>query len=285
MRIEKLTLDSVPAAMQLSKQAGWNQCRADWELLLTLAPDHCFAGWIGDDLIATTTVVTYGGDVSWIGMVLVSEEHRGQGYGSQIFQTALEATLERGQSAIGLDATPFGRGLYSKNDFVEIAPITRWRGTLQPRTTTDDVTELKSIGTDPVCSFDRRAVGVNRRDLLGQLLDRSDCTCLALENNDENGSRGETNLSGYAVLRPGRQHWQLGPIVAETETAYAQLVSGAAKRCTESVVVDAPTDGGDDLLTQSGLTPERRLVRMAHAEPQPLLLNETVKAVAGLEWG
>ncbi|MFC7189794.1 GNAT family N-acetyltransferase [Halocatena marina] len=106
MRIEKLTLDSVPAAMQLSKQAGWNQCRADWELLLTLAPDHCFAGWIGDDLIATTTVVTYGGDVSWIGMVLVSEEHRGQGYGSQIFQTALEATLERGQSAIGLDATP-----------------------------------------------------------------------------------------------------------------------------------------------------------------------------------
>ncbi|MFC7189795.1 hypothetical protein ACFQL7_07950 [Halocatena marina] len=141
------------------------------------------------------------------------------------------------------------------------------------------------MGTDPVCSFDRRAVGVNRRDLLGQLLDRSDCTCLALENNDENGSRGETNLSGYAVLRPGRQHWQLGPIVAETETAYAQLVSGAAKRCTESVVVDAPTDGGDDLLTQSGLTPERRLVRMAHAEPQPLLLNETVKAVAGLEWG
>lgn len=284
MRIEKLTLDSVPAAMQLSTQAGWNQCRADWELLLALAPDHCFAGWIGDDLVATTTVVTYGGDVSWIGMVLVSEEHRGQGYGSRIFQTALEATLESGQSAIGLDATPFGQGLYSKNDFVEIAPITRWCGTLQPTTTTDDVTELESTDSDLACSFDRRAVGVNRGDLLRQLLERADCTCLALENSSRDG-RGESNLSGYAVLRPGRQHWQLGPIVSETETAYAQLVSRAAERCNESVVVDAPTDDNDELLTRSGLTADRRLVRMTHAKPQPLLLDETVKAVAGLEWG
>lgn len=265
--------------MQLSTQAGWNQRRTDWELLVALAPNRCFAGRIDDTLVATTTVITYDGDVSWIGMVLVDEEYRGQGYGSRMFRTALEATLENGPSAIGLDATHLGRNLYSKNDFVEIVPITRWRGSLESTTTTDDVTELESTESDLVCSFDRCAVDVDRGELLDRLLALDGVTGLVYECEDD--------LYGYAVLRPGRQHWQLGPVVAETSAVYAQLLSAAAEELnSESVIVDSPMDDCDDeILSRSGLTPERRLSRMTHTEPRPLLLDENVKAIVGLEWG
>lgn len=61
MEIRHLTTADVPAALELVKQAGWNQVSADWHRLLDLEPDGCFGGYVDGDLVATTTLCTYDG--------------------------------------------------------------------------------------------------------------------------------------------------------------------------------------------------------------------------------
>jgi hypothetical protein len=110
MEIHLLTDDDLPAAMDLSAGAGWNQLEMDWSRLLSLSPGGCFGGWVNGELVATSTALNYEDGPCWIGMVLVSERHFG--HGRHIFQRALVHARESGTSLIGLDATDMGRPLY-----------------------------------------------------------------------------------------------------------------------------------------------------------------------------
>lgn len=50
--------------MWLSDQADRNQVSGDWRWLLALAPDSCRAGWVEEELVATSTAVTFDREVS-----------------------------------------------------------------------------------------------------------------------------------------------------------------------------------------------------------------------------
>ena len=104
LRIDQLTSGDLSAARALSTSVGWNQTDEDWQRLLDLFPETCFSGYLDDELVATSTLATYGGRFGWVGMVLVDADHRRQGYGSAMFEEALEAGLAADLDVIGLDA-------------------------------------------------------------------------------------------------------------------------------------------------------------------------------------
>ena len=52
---------------------------ADWRRLITASPQGCFVATTQDSVVGTVTTITYAGRVSWVGMVLVDPQHRGQG--------------------------------------------------------------------------------------------------------------------------------------------------------------------------------------------------------------
>lgn len=281
MRIRTLRRDDVPAAKRLSEQAGWNQTAADWRRLLELAPDDCFAGVVDGEVVATSTLVTYGGTAGWIGMVLVDEDHRGQGFGTRIFQRALEAGTDRELAAIGLDATDAGRAVYRKRGFVDVAPIERWGGTLDaPGASAGDGEILRDPPLADVLPLDRQACGLDRSTLLDRLRAEEGTTTLLVadEKTDES--------SGYAVVRPGRVASHLGPIVATDADALADLLAGVEDVTDEDVLVDVL--GGHDaktLLRDAGLEQRRRLTRMTYREPARTMAGEDVVAAAGFELG
>ena len=84
-------------------EAGWNQLAADWRRLLTLWPATCLAGCLGDRLVATATLALFG-PVGWIGMILVEQSQRRQGYGGEILARSSAAAMRRGWTAS--DSTP-----------------------------------------------------------------------------------------------------------------------------------------------------------------------------------
>ncbi len=280
LELRSLRPADVDDAMALSRQAGWNQVPADWERLLSLAPEGCFAGWVDGDLVATATVVTYG-PVSWIGMVLVDEDHRSQGYGSRIFERGLEYAREAGGRIIGLDATHLGEPIYGKYGFETVATVFRWQGELASDGTgadPDRVRQLSSADGDDLAAFDRRQAGVDRGDLLEELLGEEGVRGYGLDGPD--GA-----LAGYAIVRPGRTHRQIGPIVADGE-GIAPLLSAVAADLDGSVIVDAPAD--DPIaphLAAMGLERDRELLRMTYPEPEPALLGESVRAFTCFAFG
>src|SRR5215831_15762193 len=103
--LRTLRLEDVPAAYQLSAQAGWNQTEADWRMLLELAPGSCLAIEVNGQLAATTTLLCYGRRLGWIGMVLTKAEFQRRGFARKLFREALKQSDEIGIETIKLDAT------------------------------------------------------------------------------------------------------------------------------------------------------------------------------------
>lgn len=273
MRIRTLTAGDVPAALRLSSQAGWNQVEADWHRLLALAPETCFAGTVDGEVVATSTLVTYE-DIGWIGMVLVEASHRRQGYGMELFREALSAGQARDLAVVGLDATDAGRAVYRKADFVDVAPIERWGGELV----------VPSIGEDvPTVERDAPAERLRRTDAEVSETDRG-ALLTRLHAETETQTFLAADESGYAVVRPGRTHSQIGPLVAETpETLRALLRAVADSLGEQSVILDTFPGRAD--LGQFGLEAQRSLTRMTHGTASRALLGDAIVAAAGFELG
>jgi len=293
--VRRLRSADVPAARRLSTQAGWNQLGVDWERLLALAPGRCFAGWTGGELVATSTAVGYGEAVGWIGMVLVEESHRGQGFGTAIFRRAFAAARADGLAA-GLDATDLGAEVYRTEGFEATGAITRWRG--RPAGTAAAAVEPFEAAS-AVAAYDRAAVGIDREPLLARLLAEPRTVGLVRRATDadavavDDPSAAGAAVRGYAILRPGRECRHLGPVVADGADVARELVAAAGARLDgDGVLVDAlgPGATGPDagrrgeLLAAAGLSVGRRLRRMT-ADGRSLLTGERVVAGAGFELG
>src|SRR5689334_11384886 len=87
--IRLLSESDIPAAMYLKELAGWNQSDRDWRRLLEAEPRGCFAACVGDRVVATTTAITYGRALAWVGMVLVDSEYRRLGIATALMRRVL----------------------------------------------------------------------------------------------------------------------------------------------------------------------------------------------------
>lgn len=286
LEVRSLTADDLDDARELSTQADWNQTTADWERFLTVCPKGCFAGTVDGELAATTAVITYGSDVSWIGMVLVDERHRSQGYGSRIFERGLKYAEDHGGDLIGLDATPLGEPIYRKYGFERVEPVFRWQGTLraskrgdEERDPAESVEQVTSNDVDTVCELDRRYVGTDRSTLLRELVTEPTVRGYL--------SYGSTEPTGYAIVRPGRTHWQIGPIVTAQPGTIGPLLRAVSVDfggC--DVIVDTPDRAVVTThLRDRGLSRVRELVRMTYPEPESALATDSVHAFLDFAFG
>jgi GNAT superfamily N-acetyltransferase len=126
MEMRTLSVEDIPAAMELSTGAGWNQTAADWAALMTDSPEGCLAIECDGRVVATTTVVCYEKRLAWIGMVLTHPEYRRRGFARMLMLRAIELAHEREVFTIKLDATDQGRPLYTALGFGDEQPVERW---------------------------------------------------------------------------------------------------------------------------------------------------------------
>ncbi len=278
--VARLVPADVDAAYRLSSAVGWNQTRADWRRLLDLNPSGCFGARSGVRLIATATLAAFPEGVGWVGMVIVDEAFRGRGLGRTLLQRVLEHGTAVGTARLGLDATALGRPLYEKNGFQSVRRIDRWGGSLIPSTDAVAVHDLRADDLRDVFELDRRACGVDRAPLLR-----------ALVNEDGNRAwvmRDDDVLVAFGILRPGREHAHLGPLVASSRAGVVAVLDAVAQALAgRTVFVDAlRSEGTVQALSAHGLQIERELIRMhVRSLPVTMLQGEMVIAAVGLEWG
>ncbi|HEX7003602.1 MAG TPA: GNAT family N-acetyltransferase [Trueperaceae bacterium] len=272
----------VEEAVLLSGQVGWNQSEADWRRLLEL--DGARGTGIREDgeLVATATVIAYGDRLAWIGMVIVREDQRGRGLGRTVLRRSLELAQEAGVAAVGLDATRFGEPLYRTAGFEAVQAVERWAGSLAAPTSgasSAGATAITMESLAEVADFDLEATGVDRRTLLENLLREPA--------NAGWFTRTGPGVSGYAIVRPGREQWQLGPLVASGEGQISELLMAAARRLQgEPVLMDVlDSELTTVLLGRAGLASQRRLSRMSLQGRPPTLTGAAVRLAAGLELG
>ena len=264
-----LSASEIPAAVQLSADAGWNQTGEDWRMLLDLAPEGCLAMEVDGELAATTTLLCYGRRLAWIGMVLTKLQYRGRGLARHLLTQALVQADQMGIETVKLDATDQGTPLYEKLGFRSEQVVERWS-----RPGSVDAPGLLSYAHSPEewRGVDLQAFGADR----SQLLER-----LAHRNPPFSGVRS------YLFTRPGRQTAYLGPCVSDTPEGARTLI--------ERALQTAGSSGWSwDLLPQNTsavaiardlfFVPTRRLLRMVRGKDLRGK-EDAIYAIAGFELG
>ena len=254
-----LTRSHVDAALELSSIAGWNQTRADWQMLMEL-PGGCFGIEMEGRLASTATLVCYGQSLGWIGMVLTHPDFRRMGFARTLVGRVLEHAASAGVKTLKLDATDQGQPVYEGFGFRPEQRVERWRRS-------NVSTEVPLAPHGPA---DPGLCGLERREFLERLSD------------DAVASR-----QGYVLSRPGRVHRYLGPCVARDENAARSLI--------EEMIARHPGDGWFwDLLPENthavriaaalGFEPVRRLMRMVRGE-ELRGKDDQIFAIGGFEFG
>jgi GNAT superfamily N-acetyltransferase len=233
--------------MRLSEAAGWNQTAEDWLRLLELEPEGCFGIDADGRVAASATVIAYGRELAWIGMVLTLPEYRGRGFATRLMERCLEFCQQRGIATVRLDATEQGRPVYARLGFVDEYEVQRREGWLEAQ-------EARPPEFD--FALDRQAFGADRR----RLLERTGCS------------------------RPGRVASYIGPVTARTadKAREAILHCGVSGRCFWDVTCANPA--ALELAESLGFRPVRRLMRMRRG-PAVAERPEFVFALAGFECG
>src|SRR5262245_37849457 len=197
-----MTADDVAAGLSLCRENNWNQTEAEWRVLLE--PPSVFRVAVGTNgrVVGTAGAVAYGRDLAWVCMVLVDGAERGHGLGTALVEQVLERLGPF--AAVGLDATPQGRPVYSRLGFSDAYDLARWAA---------DPAKALSVGeraTRPMTEADLDAVLAWDRDIFGA--DRARVLRWAFVTAPER-ARVATNggaLDGYCFGRRGHHSDSIG---------------------------------------------------------------------------
>jgi ribosomal protein S18 acetylase RimI-like enzyme len=255
--VRRLCHSDLDGALRLTRAAGWNQLAADWERLLFLEPEGCFA------------LECYGKDLAWVGMVLTAPEFRRRGFAESLIVHALEFAESRKIANLKLDATDSGIELYRKYGFVDECEIERWHRNPGP------VEPTEVSGYSPDHAYDQINFGADRTHLLRELA-KSGAASIFRE--------------GYAMGRPGFSAAYFGPCVAKSGAVARRLLRWfLADHSNDPVFWDLFPANKEAvrIAGEFGFSPVRRLTRMvlSRAGAHRISNSPEVFAIAGFELG
>ena len=278
--LRPLTRPEASAAARLSEAVGWNQNQTDWERLMTLHPRGALGAWSGSNLLGTATLVSYGRQAAWLGMVIVAPSARGRGLGSLLVDAALATSDLTDDAVIGLDATEFGSPLYERRGFEQVALIDRWSGVLAHVQHGSGAATRRAGPSDAkqLAAFDLAASGLDRSRLLAQFLSEPTTTVVVAEDG--------AGVGGYGVLRSGLKRSHLGPLVASSDEALTAVVAALAVVAANApIYLDAVRrPGTTQQLEGFGLSVSRTLWRMTRPA-RPVMNGDAVVAATAFECG
>jgi GNAT superfamily N-acetyltransferase len=270
--VRPLRVSDIPAAFQLSADAGWNQTAEDWRRLIDLSPGGCLAIDVEGEVAATATLMCYGRKLAWIGMVLTKRQHRGRGFARRLLRGLLELADGMGVATVKLDATDEGKPIYENLGFRSERAVERW---LRPGSLDTPafvpIPPCNAQLTEEWSNADSQAFGAYRTQLLQNLA---------------HGNPPIAVESSYLLTRPGRQTAYLGPCVSDSPGTARTMIAGALLRSSASWSWDLFPDNASaaGIAQDFGFAPARHLLRMVRGRDL-FTQTEQIYAIAGFELG
>ncbi len=224
-RLRTMTFEDIPVAIRLKDAAGWNQTAADWVRFISASPEGCFVMECHGNVIGTSATIAYDGRFSWIGMLIVDEQYRGQGIGTALLERAIYFLDSQKIPAIKLDATPQGKPLYEKLGFMSEYDIERW---MLSRTAKEKAVENAPVSIEDVLQMDREIFGADRSGLLRSLAQEAPHLTLVDQQEEE--------ITGYSFGRLGSLADHMGPWVARNADAAERLLNSFLLRSSRELI-------------------------------------------------
>jgi GNAT superfamily N-acetyltransferase len=185
---------------------GWNPGLNDAECFYTADPSGFLIGTVDGEPVASIFAVKYGKTFAFIGGYIVRPPFRGLGYGIMLWNAAIGGLAGRN---IGLDGVLAQQANYAKSGFRLAHRNVRYQGEGSGRSAlVDNIVPLSSLSFDEVCRYDRAFFADDHAQFLQCWINQRRHVAA--------GILDRQGLAGYAVLRPCRSGYKIGPLFADT---------------------------------------------------------------------
>jgi len=231
-RIGIMTRQEIGLAVEWAAQEGWNPGLHDAECYFVADPQGFLIGRCGGEPISTISVVRYGSSFGFLGFYIVKPSFRGQGYGLRIWQAGMQRLEGR---TVGLDGVLAQQDNYRKSGFELAYRNIRYQGTGGGEPSGDPaVAPLSEFPFEAVRAYDRAFFPVDRSHFLKAWIRQPGAHAL--------GVRWQEKMAGYALLRPCRNGYKVGPLFADSAELAEALLVDLRSRVTSSdpVFLDVP---------------------------------------------
>jgi GNAT superfamily N-acetyltransferase len=259
---------------------GWNPGLADIEIAWKTDPEAFIALRKGDELVGGGTIMSYGGRFGFMGLFIVRPEFRGGGLGGELWRQRLkllQARLAPG-AAIGMDGVFHMAPFYQRGGFVLAYNDVRFAGTANG-TPDPEVRRLDETMFPAIDRYDRAHFPAPRTGFIRRWIFQPGAHALGLFTGDR--------VIGYAVARPARSGFKIGPVFADrAEIAERLIGSLMALIAGQPVQLDVPEPNiaGTGLARQFGLEEVFGCARMYHGTP-PDLPVDRIFGLTSFEFG
>ncbi|MFH0517857.1 GNAT family N-acetyltransferase [Streptomyces sp. M41] len=255
---------------------SWNPGLADAPAFFAQDPDGFFVGRIDGEPVSAISVVTYDSDYAFLGHYLVRPDLRGRGHGLTTWKTAL---AHAGNRTIGLDGVVAQQDNYRRSGFELAHRTARFTGTAPAFDAPADVHAVRPEDLADITAYDSGCTPADRPRFLAQWLTGPGHHAVV--------RRTGGRVTGYGVIRPGRDCPRIGPLFADTaDDARALFAALTARAAGRQVAVDVPQTNAAAvaLAEEAGFTPSFETARMYTGPVRPFA-EERVFGITTLELG
>ncbi|MFE0174616.1 GNAT family N-acetyltransferase [Streptomyces sp. NPDC059002] len=275
--VSRATLDDWRVVTGWAADEGWNPGLVDAPSFFAQDPEGFFVGRVDGELVSAVSVVNYGERYAFLGFYLVRPGLRGKGFGLATWRAGL---AHAGDRTVGLDGVPDQQDNYRRSGFTWKHGTLRYLGRLTAVDVPDRyVRPVEAAGFKALMAYDSACVPADRPRFLESWLAAPGHRALA--------RIVDGRLTGYGVIRPGRDARRVGPLFADTRAdAEALLDALAVDADGTPVAIDVPENNPEAvaLAEARGMKPTFDTARM-YTGPVRDFTQERVFGVTTLELG
>ena len=256
-------LDTV---MQWAAREGWNPGRHDAACFHAADPEGFWVGRLDGVAVASISVVRYGADYGFLGLYIVTPEHRGQGLGWALWQAGM-ASL--GTRAVGLDGVVAQQDNYRRSGFELLHRNIRYTRRVADAVATPapgphgEWVDLRQWDRTALLHYDQAFFPTGRSAFLHAWVGQPGHHALGLLQHGR--------LVGYGVLRPCLEGHKIGPLFADSPEQAGTLLRAlmAHAGAGSAVFLDIPEINPHALalVQRHGMSPMFETARMVRGTP------------------
>lgn len=267
-KISIMSQDEISTAIDWARHEGWNPGLHDADAFYQADPTGFLAGKYNDQIMATISAVKYGSDFGFIGLYIVKEAFRGQGFGFSLWQAAIASLSGRN---IGLDGVLAQQDNYKKSGFRLAHRNIRFAGKSTKSTLPTCAITTEHIAFQDITAYDSRFFPAERSTFLKHWIAPENSQTLVIVENSK--------ILGYGSIRACDRGFKMGPLNAETSDIAVELfLALTAKTPDQSDIfldVPEPNQAAIALAQNFGMTPVFETARMYTKSTPNLPLDKT----------
>ncbi|WP_374580548.1 GNAT family N-acetyltransferase [Pseudoduganella sp.] len=281
MDIRAMTLAELEMVLEWAAAEGWNPGWQDAASFYAADPDGFLLGLVDGVPVASIFAVRYGAGFGFIGGYIVRPGWRGQGHGMAVWRAGMAHLAGRN---VGLDGVPAQQANYARSGFVLAHRNVRYEGQGSGLPAEDRVLPLGAPDFDAIVAYDRAFFPAPREKFLRHWLAQEGSIVLGVRD----VHAADAALLGYAVLRPCRSGFKVGPLCAETPAVADELLHALRGRVPAGAPiyldVPEPNRAAIALAEQHGMRPCFETARM-YTGPAPDLPLARQYGITSFELG